>query len=197
MKHSKDTRFSDEIAEEIGSKVIYMPNYVNNCDEAYDKLINELDWEHRGTTPRYEYYANDWNRSYAYGSEKNPKKFDPKPWHPVMLGIRYDLEKDFNCTFDVCFINMYRNKKDHLGWHSDDSPEMDTHRPIVTVSLGAERNFWFRRIGGEEVYSVFLENGSACVMPARFQETYQHRIPKHDRDCGPRLSLTFRGFVDV
>jgi hypothetical protein len=28
------------------------------------------------------------------------------------------------------------------------------------------------------------------------QDTHYHRIPKSDREVGPRISLTFRGYVD-
>ena len=32
-------------------------------------------------------------------------------------------------------------------------------------------------------------------MGAGLQDTTQHRIPKSDRVCGKRISLTFRGYV--
>jgi len=42
---------------------------------------------------------------------------------------------------------------------------------------------------------ILLERGSLFVMPKGFQDTYFHRIPKHDRPCGWRISLTFRSFL--
>jgi alkylated DNA repair dioxygenase AlkB len=116
---------------------------------------------------------------------------------------------------DVCFLNGYKDGHDQLGWHSDDSPEMDDERPIVTVSLGAEREIWFRKIppnrdkidvglrrgevniimASPEIEKLKLGHGSMAIMLPHMQETHQHRIPKHDRECGPRVSLTFRGYV--
>jgi alkylated DNA repair dioxygenase AlkB len=42
-----------------------------------------------------------------------------------------------------------------------------------------------------------LQNGSLFLMPAGFQQTYQHKIPKAGfTPCGPRISLTFRALHD-
>lgn len=35
---------------------------------------------------------------------------------------------------------------------------------------------------------------SIFIMPPGYQDTHLHRIPKHDRPCGWRISLTFRTF---
>lgn len=42
---------------------------------------------------------------------------------------------------------------------------------------------------------VLLEEGSLFIMPVGYQDRYLHRIPKHDRPCGWRISLTFRSFL--
>ena len=42
---------------------------------------------------------------------------------------------------------------------------------------------------------IKLEEGSLFIMPPGYQSTHLHRIPKHDRPCGWRISLTFRSFV--
>lgn len=41
---------------------------------------------------------------------------------------------------------------------------------------------------------IKLEEASLFIMPPGYQDTHQHRIPKHDRPCGWRISLTFRSF---
>ncbi len=40
-------------------------------------------------------------------------------------------------------------------------------------------------------------NGSLCLMHAKMQETWQHRIPKASFSCGERISLTYRGYVHL
>lgn len=175
----------------------YISNFVDKPNEVFERLWNELDWERHGSTPRREYYSNDNGKPYTYGNPKFARTYEAKPWHKDVSEIRWVLEKLLNTKLDVCFINGYEDHRDHLGWHADDSPEMDDNRPIVTVSFGAERYIWFRKNSEpENVKKILLENGSACIMLPGMQDTHMHRIPKHDRECGPRISLTYRGYID-
>jgi alkylated DNA repair dioxygenase AlkB len=139
---------------------------------------------------------------------------------PLTLDVRADEVGEF---FDVVFLNGYKDGSDHLGWHSDDSEEMDDMRPIAIVTLGQAREIWFRErpitklLGNgtisldsgppkratnvtvtsqPEVEKLTLEHGSLCLMAAGMQDTHQHRIPKAAfQPCGPRISLTFRGLA--
>lgn len=176
--------------------VDYLPGFVANAEEAFRQLWAELDWERRGSTPRREYYANDVGVPYVYGRGAGVREYLPKAWHPVMRDIQAKLEAHLGCRLEVCFLNGYENQKDHLGWHADDSPEMDDNRPIAIVSLGVAREIWFCPQGDtKDVTKHLLEPGSLCVMRAGMQDTHFHRIPKAGFDCGERISLTFRGYV--
>jgi alkylated DNA repair dioxygenase AlkB len=162
----------------------------------FTRLWNELAWQRRGVTPRREYYSNDIAVPYAYGKEEFSRSYEPQPWHPVMLEIRDKLQALTGTVFEVCFLNGYENNRDQLGWHADDSPEMDDARPIAIVSLGAEREIMFRpQADREAVTKLKLGHGSLCLMAAGMQDTHYHRIPKAGFECGPRISLTFRGYV--
>lgn len=46
-----------------------------------------------------------------------------------------------------------------------------------------------------EDHRQLLQRGSLFIMPPGFQDEMLHRIPKHDRPCGWRISLTFRKFL--
>jgi alkylated DNA repair dioxygenase AlkB len=176
----------------------YIPDFVPDCAGAYQALISELEWVHAGTTvPRLEYYVHEQGLPYRYGYDKFARTYTSQPTHPVIESIRAALANQLDVVFDVVFLNQYEHQHHHLGWHADDSPEMSDFHPIVTVSLGAEREIWFRKngSGNEGVQRILLENGSACVMLPGMQDTHQHRIPKCSHPCGPRISLTFRKFV--
>jgi hypothetical protein len=43
-----------------------------------------------------------------------------------------------------------------------------------------------------QVGTTKLSNGSLFIMEAGMQSTHKHRIPKSDKICEPRISLTFR-----
>ncbi len=186
--------------------VEYIPRFVPNPEEAFARLRDELQWERRQDVPRSEYYCNDRPLPYVYGRDRGRRLYDPRPYHPVILAIRKDLEAHTKALLDVCFLNMYLDQSDQLGWHADDSPEMDDARPVVSVSLGVEREIWFRPKGSPKppsgqldpnIERLLLEHGSAAIMLPGMQDTWQHRIPKSSRQCGVRISLTFRGYVDA
>lgn len=170
-----------------------------DAEEAFERLMTELNWVHAGTTvPRKEYYVHEQGLAYTYGTGEFARTYESQPDHDVIVQIRNALLVETGVLFDVVFLNLYEHQHHHLGWHADDSPEMSDDHPIVSVSLGAERYIWWREIGSkEEPNKQLLESGSAFIMPPGMQDTHVHRIPKHDRPCGPRISLTFRKYVNA
>ena len=176
---------------------LYRPGFIPNPDEVFEALRDELDWERRGSTPRSEYYINMLGDiPYTYGSGAGVREYQPRTAHPSVIWMLGQLKLVTGVDFDVCFLNRYHNQSDHLGWHADDSPEMDDNRPIAIVSLGVEREIWFRENANpQDITKLKLEHGSLCLMAPGTQDTYQHRIPKAGFQCGERISLTFRGYV--
>jgi alkylated DNA repair dioxygenase AlkB len=159
-----------------------------------DELM-AIDWEQRDA-PRKEYYCNDIAAPYAYGNGAGRRTYHPRPWPDVVKRIQAYLEGLLTTRLEVCFLNRYDTNRDHLGWHADDSPEMDNARPIVVVSFGSERVIQVRRIAEPTVVeSLDLGPGSVFVMHPGMQQTHQHRIPKAGKVVGPRISLTFRGYL--
>lgn len=195
--------------------ITYEPRFLLNPDVIAETLWNELDWERRDSTPRFEYYSSMNGEPYTYGRGAGVRTYESKPWHPLVTNIKLYVESYAGAKMDVCFLNGYADGSDHLGWHSDNSPEMDDARPIAIVSLGADREIWFRDIARPdptgfhssamttdlaptppEIQRLRLGNGSLCLMHPGMQDTHQHRIPKAgNAACGRRISLTFRGFV--
>ena len=167
----------------------------------FDQLRNELAWVRHGegTVPRMEYYVSKLGLPYTYGKGEFARTYQPQPTHDAIEAIRIGVEMylDEGVTFEVCFLNRYLNQSDHLGWHSDNSPEMDDGRPIAIVSFGVSREIQFRTIGSaDQVERLVLEHNSLCFMAPGMQDTHQHRIPKAGRQCGERVSLTFRGYKE-
>lgn len=203
--------------------VKYIPGFISDPGGIFAELLT-LDWERRSDAPRCEYYCNDRQVPYVYGQGRGRRLYEPRPYSPAILTVREALEALSKVRFEVCFLNRYLDQSDHLGWHSDDSPEMDDDRPIGIVSFGVEREICFRkkpesltdaaedrRDGGDRRWilrrtegrrteglpeeKVMLANGSLCLMEPHMQESWQHKIPKASFKCGERISLTFRGYV--
>lgn len=171
---------------------------ISKADSWFATLRDELAWVQRDTTPRQEYYINAVNTPYTYGSGDFARTYSPQPMHPIVREIQTETELIAGCKFEVCFLNRYLTQSNHLGWHSDNSPEMDDTRPIAIVSLGVSREIWFRPINSvDQVTKIKLASGSLCLMHAGMQDSWQHRIPKASFQCGERISLTFRGYVPL
>lgn len=191
--------------------VTYIPDFLSvSADGIFHRLRTELAWVRHGdgTVPRMEYYTNTRNVPYTYGKGEFARTYPPQPTHESIEEVRAVLQAHVDAKFEVCFLNRYLNQSDHLGWHADDSPEMDDARPIAIVSFGVEREIWFRKVpeavvngndletfGPPPIQRLMLGHGSLCVMAPCMQDTHQHRIPKSSRQCGERISLTFRGYV--
>lgn len=176
--------------------VAYTAGFLADPSSIFEALWNELEWERRGVTPRREYYCNEIAVPYVYGRGAGVREYLPKAWHPALNAIKDAVERELATRFEVCFLNGYEDARDYLGWHADDSPEMDDARPIAIVTVGAEREINFRSIEARsEVDKLVLGSGSLCVMRAGMQDTHEHRIPKCGYVCGPRISMTFRGYA--
>lgn len=199
----------------MNAPVTYKAGWISPAIGAhiYNTLWEELAWVRHDKVPRREYYCPELSRQlpYTYGKGAGVRTYEPQPMHPLISQVWVMAEDAAGCKFDVCFLNGYEDQSDHLGWHADDSPEMDDSRPIAIVSLGAEREIWFRPkpddalAGGVTKRELFgnpppahdallLQHGSLCLMAPGMQDTHQHRIPKAGRIAGERISFTFRGF---
>lgn len=176
--------------------VKYTSKFIEYPDILFHTLRNKLNWKRFDSVPRSEYYINKaGNYPYTYGEGRGQRKYEPQPSILEIDELFDRLFQETHTKYDICFLNYYLDQKDHLGWHSDDSLEIDDNRPIAVISLGTEREIWFRpKEDKSGIEKLKLEKGSLCIMDAHMQETYLHRIPKASFQCGERISLTFRGF---
>lgn len=183
---------------ETWDQPLYLPRQVKSV--SIEEIIAEVPWTRRTETRQEAFMALE-PTSYTYGSGNGVRTYTSIPPTPTVRGILLahqgpHLEAAWRPN--VCFLNLYQDHQDHLGWHADDSPGTDHNAPIIVVSFGAAREIWWRRKG--ETGTVppeqrqLLEHGSVFVMYPGMQRTHQHRIPKGDRPMGPRVSLTFRRF---
>lgn len=175
------------------------------ADDLLKHLLEDLTWL-EVTPARKEYFMSTKPRSYAYkvrdDSGSRLRDYHSAPYTPLVREYRLLLNAMTGPTADynVCFLNRYDDPRNHLGWHADDSPEMDHDHPIAVLSLGAEREIWWKPKDYKGAiptqWRQKLEHGSLFTMPAGFQREHLHRIPKCDHACGVRVSLTFRRYID-
>ena len=176
--------------------IFYLPDALAFIPDV-EELWPTLPWDTR-TEARQECFFNERGSDYTYGQGAGVRTYSPasKDLMPDWVrGCWRCVEALYGHAFEACFINGYQHHRQHLGWHADDSDMIDHTRPIVVVSFGAKREIWTKEIDGTNVLKWPLEHGSVFEMPAGFQQTHVHRIPKHYAECGKRISLTFRALV--
>lgn len=139
-----------------------------------------------------------WYGPHAY--RFNGASFPARPLPPTLAALKVRLECYLpDVEFSGCLVNVYRDGRDSVAWHSDDEPDMGD--PVVaSISLGAPRDFLFRAINPVAAVAsallpnrakVKLEPGSLLLMGRGVQATYQHALPKR-ASAGRRINLTFR-----
>lgn len=72
-----------------------------------------------------------------------PLSYEGQPFTPKIDAIKNYLNLSFDTNFNACFLNKYENEKCHFNWHSNQFQQLAIH-PIIVISLGAERELWFK-----------------------------------------------------
>lgn len=177
----------------------YRPDWIEiaHLKDIKKELIS-LPWLTKRTA-RHEYFMAEKQMDYSYGNTGlGTENYQSQPFSPRVKGIMECLNSEFGTSFNACFLNKYDNEQQHLGWHADDFAGMRQDQPIAVVSFGAEREIWVKPKTQTGVVPanqrIKLHEGSLFIMPEGYQNVFFHRIPKHDRPCGWRISLTFRSF---
>ena len=69
----------------------------------------------------------------------------PRQWPPLLLRLRGELEEVTGQEFNSALVNLYRDHRDHLPWHSDNEPCLREQPVIASISLGEMRYFELRK----------------------------------------------------
>jgi len=168
------------------------------CDRIFRKLYNQIKWLDKtyqnadGSIvhlPRLT--ANYGERSYNYSG----MVFEPEPWTDVMLELKKDAEILGQETFNAAVLQLYRDGKDRVNWHSDDDTCVGKNPTIVSISFGETREFWFRAKNGMgNLLKLTVEKGDVIVMQGTLQHTHLHRVPP-ENEKKARINITFRNVI--
>ncbi|ALH06939.1 putative alkylated DNA repair protein [Port-miou virus] len=128
-----------------------------------------------------------------------------KEWPPALKKIAVLLQKyliqegiikEDSPAPNYVLVNKYVDGNHYIGWHSDKERDLDRTYPIVSLSLGARRDFCMRLIDNKKHKRVVsLGNGDLVVMMAGMQQVWQHSVPKRKGVTEPRYNLTFRWVI--
>lgn len=181
----------------------YLPDFLpaGLADALFAALHAETRWsQHRvrlfgreHPSPRLSAWYGDPGARYCYSGQT----LIPLPWTASLASVRERVERFCGQPFDGVLLNLYRDGRDGMGWHSDDERELGAEPSIASVSLGAARRFSLKHRTRRDVAprSLVLEHGSLLWMRGATQQHWRHSIPKTRTPVGARLNLTFRAIA--
>lgn len=114
------------------------------------------------------------------------------PWTDDLLAVKARVEAAAGVTWNSLLLNLYRDGRDSIGFHTDAEPELGVNPVIGSVSLGAARRFVLKHVATGETMELDLGHGSLLVMGGTSQHHWKHGVPKTARPVGGRINLTFR-----
>jgi alkylated DNA repair dioxygenase AlkB len=177
---------------------IYAPSFFNVSKEDYyfEKLKNEIDWKQeemimygkRLKFPRLTAWYGDNDKPYSFSGIT----LNPKPWTNDLIDIKRKIETKCNVIFNSVLLNLYRNGKDSISWHTDAEKELGTNPVIASVNFGEARTFQLRHQTTKQKIEIELSHGSLLIMQGELQHYWQHQVPKTSNEIGQRINLTFR-----
>jgi alkylated DNA repair dioxygenase AlkB len=180
--------------------VTYYPELLSKqeANELYQHCL-KLQWQQNqikmvGKTllvPRLECIYGDEGCDYLYSKSVLLK---PLAWTSLLAELRDRITAVTGYSFRIVIGNQYRSGQDSIGWHADNESSMGLNPAIASVSLGAERKFQIKPIGGKPT-DFWLEHGSLLIMHPGCQSTHLHQVPKTKKLVGTRINLTFRPHI--
>jgi alkylated DNA repair dioxygenase AlkB len=163
----------------------------------YKELYNNTTWNQEKIKlygklvdlPRFTAWYGDEGRLYRYSGIT----VTPNPWMPALVKIKQKIEVVSGAIFNSVLLNLYRDERDSVSWHSDDEPELGRDPVIGSVSFGATRSFQFKHKRDKALRGkIDLPHGSYLLMRGPTQHYWLHQVPKATKPRGPRINLTFR-----
>ena len=137
---------------------------------------------------------------YVYNNKSYPSN-SAKEWFTSFTHTIVKVAQLEHLGFNSCNLNWYKSGHNSLAWHQDDeslfrfSPQDVV--PILSLSIGASRNFLLRKIGDSHISSVPLHNGDLLYMGGLLQTTHKHKVaPSTAADGEWRLNFTWRVVVN-
>lgn len=164
-------------------------------ERVLDRLLADIDWRQdeawimgrRVALPRLTAWYGD--AGYRYSGVDNP----PRPWLGLLLELKGTAEALAGSPFNSVLLNLYRDGRDSMGWHSDDERSLGSDPVIASLSFGATRRFRLKHKRHPDlVIALDLPPASCLIMAGALQHHWRHALPKTAKLVEPRVNLTFR-----
>lgn len=144
-----------------------------------------------------------WQQAYGRDYHYTGKTNGALPVAPILAPF-LAWGQSLDVRVNGLLLNWYDAEKGHyIGAHRDSTTNMIADCPIITLSLGATRNFRFRPWKGLKnlpdgpVFTdLAVPHGSVVLIPYATNLRYTHEVPHSKGFGGRRISITLRGFLE-
>jgi alkylated DNA repair dioxygenase AlkB len=180
------------------AELLFWPKWISpeQAERCYQQLAQQLNWQQPAIKifgkavliPRQQVWMGDPHCSYKYSGVL----FEPEPWHPLVWQLTDRVNQLYQTRFNSVLLNWYADGQQHMGWHSDDEPELGNNPQIASLSLGQQRFFDLKHKNLGTQLKLGLGHGSLLLMTGQCQQYWQHRVPKMAAATEGRINLTFR-----
>jgi alkylated DNA repair dioxygenase AlkB len=167
----------------------------------FQTLLTEINWQHE-TFKRFgkilklsrkvAFYA-DVDIDYVYANQHHIGL----KWNDALLDIKQKVSEHTGAYYNACLLNLYHSGLEGMSWHSDDEKEIVKDSSIASLSLGAERIFYFKHKITKQKIGVNLSNGCLLEMKGPVQTHWLHALPKSKKITEARINLTFRHIESI
>jgi alkylated DNA repair dioxygenase AlkB len=177
-----------------GGRLLYDPSFWSTgaADALFAWLRSEVPWRqesvHGEPLPRLNAWFADDGLRYRYAGLSHLGS----GWPPRLAAIKRAVERASGAGFNSLLLNLYRNGRDCIGFHTDALPELGEDPVVAATSFGAEREFVLRHGKTGESRTYRMGRGSLLVMGGASQHHWLHGVPRTEEPVGERISLTFR-----
>lgn len=180
------------------AELMFWPDWLppEQAVHCYQQLAAQLDWQQPAIKifgkavliPRQQVWMGDPHCSYKYSGVL----FEPAAWHPLVKQLTDSVNQLCQGSFNSVLLNWYSDGQQHMGWHSDDEPELGNNPQIASLSLGQKRIFDLKHKSLNTQLKLELGHGSLLLMAGSCQHFWLHRVPKMAAATEGRINLTFR-----
>ncbi len=177
------------------NNLIHIPHYIENDEELYVAIRDNVKWEF---VPRFHRYVVRYN----WNSEADKLKMDMvndigvsiNALNTVLIdnGTRIEeldsiirqLQVFTNENITGAFLNYYPNGDHYATWHND-----QYNCDCILISLGTMRTLRYKHNFNGSTKDFMTKTGDLLFIPNDINKDYKHSLLKVDRSVGPRISI--------
>jgi alkylated DNA repair dioxygenase AlkB len=149
-----------------------------------ERLQEGVDWRHHRRW-MYERMVDEPRLSRWYRAD------EPLP-DEGLAAFRAAAGRHYRTRFGAMALNYYRDGRDSVAAHTDRELRHLDDTLVAILTLGAERPFLLKPLGGGRSVDLRPASGDLLVMGGTCQETWEHAVPKVARGAGARISASIR-----